>query len=90
MSRFQRLWQSLFSLQSGPAQRVIFYYTGEEPTFVEDAFVTVFRNGAVEVLHRQEHVSTHIQNVEILWTSRPGKLGSNGRSLTLVKSDATK
>lgn len=48
--------------------------------------MTVFRNGVVEVLHRNEHVSTHAQNVEILWKGRGGSAGS-GRALTLVKSD---
>lgn len=49
------------------AERVIFYYTGEDGTFLDMAFVTVFKNGVVEVWHRNEHVSTHIQNVEIIW-----------------------
>lgn len=84
MDRLRRL---LFSLQYGAAQRVIFYYPGEEPTYLEDAEVTVFRNGCVDVRHRQEHVCTHIQNVEILWRSRPGtQVSGPGRQLTLVKS----
>jgi hypothetical protein len=86
----KRFRRSFFSLQYGPAQRVVFYYPGEEPTFVEDAQVTVYRNGAVEVEHRHEHVSTHIQNVEILWKSHPGIAGTTGRSLSLVKSDISK
>ena len=91
MSFPMRFWKeikrSLFSLQSGQAQRVIFYYYGEEPTFLEDADVTVFRNGVVEVKHRTEHVSTHAQTVEILWKTRPGRSGTGGRSLSLVKGD---
>lgn len=81
--------RSWFSLQEGQAHRVIFYYQGEDPTFLEDAFVTVYRNGVVEVRHRNEHVSTHVQNVEISWKHNPaGKFTGNGRSLQLVKNDA--
>lgn len=88
MSWLQRFHRSLVSLKYGSAQRVIFYYPGEDPTFVEDAVVTVFRNGMVEVDHRHEHVCTHIQNVEILWNSRQTSGNApNGRPLTLVKSD---
>jgi hypothetical protein len=90
MNFWKRLRRALFSLQTGPAHRVIFYYFGEDPTYLEDAYVTVYRNGVVEVEHRQEHVSTHAQNVEILWKGRAG--GSSGfqggRALTLVKSDS--
>lgn len=85
----KRLSRTLFALQQGSAQRVVFYYPGEEPTFVEDAHVTVFRNGLVEVEHRHEHVSTHIQNVEILWTSKPGAPNSL-RPFTLIKSDSSR
>ncbi|MGE3261834.1 MAG: hypothetical protein AB7K68_08660 [Bacteriovoracia bacterium] len=89
MAWHKSLTRLLHSLQHGPAQRVVFYYPGEEPTFVEDAHVTVFRNGMVEVKHRHEHVSTHIQNVEILWTSAPDQK-SPGRAFTLIKSDISK
>jgi hypothetical protein len=69
---------------------VIFYYQGEEPTYLDDAYVTVFRNGMVEVEHRNEHVSTHMQNVEILWKGRNGQATSpQARALTLVKPDAS-
>ena len=87
MAFWKRLHRSLFALQTGPAHRVIFYYYGEDPTYLEDAYVTVFRNGVVEVLHRNEHVSTHAQNVEILWKGRGGSLATGNRALTLVKSE---
>jgi hypothetical protein len=87
MSFWKQLKRSLFALQSGPAHRVIFYYYGEEPTYLEDAQVTIFRNGVVEVIHRTEHVSTHAQNVEVLWKAKNGRSGSGGRALSLVKSD---
>lgn len=87
MKRIMRSW---FSLQEGPAHRVIFYYQGEDPTFLEDAFVTLYRNGVVEVKHRNEHVSTHVQNVEISWKNRPGSQGNGGgRALSLVKNEIT-
>lgn len=88
MSLWQRWMRALFSLQDGPAHRVIFYYQGEDPTYLEDAFVTVFKNGMVEVLHKNEHVSTHVQNVEILWKGRTASKGGSARTLSLVKSDA--
>lgn len=77
------------ALQEGYAHRVVFYYYGEEPTYLEDAFVSVFRNGVVEIQHRNEHVTTHAQNVEILWKPRPQSLGKipSGRALTLIKTD---
>jgi hypothetical protein len=87
MKRFMRSW---FSLQEGPAHRVIFYYQGEDPTFLEDAFVTLYRNGVVEVKHRNEHVSTHVQNVEISWKNRTGNtFNGGGRALSLVKNEVT-
>lgn len=87
MKRFMRSW---FSLQEGPAHRVIFYYQGEDPTFLEDAYVTLFRNGVVEVKHRNEHVSTHVQNVEISWQNRPNRpVGGGSRALSLVKNEIT-
>lgn len=88
MRFWKEIKRSLFALQTGPAHRVIFYYYGEEPTYLEDAQVTVYRNGMVEVKHRTEHVSTHVQNVEILWKGSPSKT-PGGRSLTLVQGDAS-
>ncbi len=75
-----------FALHSGPAHRVIFYYLGEDPTYLEDAYVTLYRNGVVEVMHRNEHVTTHAQNVEILWKGRRGQAASQ-RHLSLIKND---
>jgi hypothetical protein len=89
MTLWQRFVRNWYSLQEGDALRVIFYYGGEEPTYLDDAFVTVFRNGMVEVHHRNEHVSTHVQNVEILWKGKNGGTSSQARALTLVKSEAS-
>jgi hypothetical protein len=89
MRLWQRFARNWFSLREGNALRVIFYYQGEDPTYLDDANVTIFRNGMVEVEHRNEHVSTHVQNVEILWKSQGGGATGQARALTLVKSDAS-
>lgn len=89
MSFFQPMFRFFGSLRSGVASRVIFYYPGEEPTYLEDAYVILHKNGIVEVFHRNEQVTTHVQNVEILWKQRRGTGAVNAaRGLTLVKSDA--
>lgn len=54
-------------LRSGTASRVVFYYPGEDGTYLDGAFVTVFASGVVDIIHPKEHVTTHIQNVEIIW-----------------------
>jgi len=89
MTLWQRIMRNWHSLREGDAHRVIFYYHGEEPTYLDDAYVTVYRNGMVEVDHRNEHVSTHVQNVEILWKGKSAHPHANARALTLVKSDAS-
>ena len=48
--------------------RVIFFYPGEEGTYVDNAEVTLFENGIVHLRSRQEETTTHLQNCEILWT----------------------
>jgi hypothetical protein len=71
-------------LRSGRALRVVFYYPGEEPTYLEDAHVVLYKNGVVDVFHREEQVSTHMQNVEIIWHSQ-----REAKSLRLVKGEIT-
>lgn len=87
MTKWKRLWKDLSTLKHGRAERVIFYYYGEEPTYLDDAYVIIFKSGVVEVEHRNEHVTTHAQNVEILWSNRQS---GSGRALSLVKSDANR
>jgi hypothetical protein len=90
MLRHWKPWIWWTALRRGHAQRVIFYYYGEEPTYLEEAFVTVYRNGMVEVEHKNEHVSTHVQNVEILWRSRgalPLGGGLKSKNLTLIQGE---
>ena len=71
-------------LRSGRASRVVFYYPGEEPTFLEDAHVILYKSGIVDVYHREQQVSTHVQNVEIVWHSH-----RDAKSLRLIKNDVT-
>lgn len=54
-------------LRKGPAMRVIFFYPGEEGTYVDHADVTLYENGIVQIASSQEETTTHLQNCEILW-----------------------
>jgi hypothetical protein len=54
-------------LKRGPAMRVIFFYPGEEGTYVDNAQVTLFENGVIHIKSNQEETTTHLQNCEILW-----------------------
>jgi len=54
-------------LKQGPAMRVIFFYPGEEGTYVDHPIVTLYENGIVHLKSNQEETTTHLQNCEILW-----------------------
>lgn len=54
-------------LRKGQAQRVIFFYPGEEGTYVDNAEVTLYENGIIHIASEQEESTTHLQNCEILW-----------------------
>ncbi|MBC7692488.1 MAG: hypothetical protein H7222_12055 [Methylotenera sp.] len=54
-------------LRAGPAMRVIFFYPGEEGTYIDNAEVTLYENGIVHIKSNQEETTTHLQNCEILW-----------------------
>lgn len=54
-------------LKKGPAMRVIFFYPGEEGTYVDNPEVTLYENGIVHIASDQEQSTTHLQNCEILW-----------------------
>jgi hypothetical protein len=54
-------------LRKGKAMRVIFFYPGEEGTYVDHAEVTLYENGIVHIASNQEESTTHLQNCEILW-----------------------
>src|SRR6476619_1012639 len=54
-------------IKKGSAMRVIFFYPGEEGTYVDHANVTLYENGIVHIQSNQEETTTHLQNCEILW-----------------------
>ncbi len=54
-------------LKKGPAMRVIFFYPGEEGTYIDNADVTLYENGIIHIKSHQEETTTHLQNCEILW-----------------------
>ena len=54
-------------LKKGTAMRVIFFYPGEEGTYVDNAEVVLYQNGIVHITSNQEETTTHLQNCEILW-----------------------
>jgi len=54
-------------LKKGPAMRVIFFYPGEEGTYVDNPEVTLYENGIIHIKSNQEETTTHLQNCEILW-----------------------
>jgi hypothetical protein len=54
-------------IKKGSAMRVIFFYPGEEGTYVDHADVTLYENGIVHIKSSQEETTTHLQNCEILW-----------------------
>jgi len=54
-------------LKHATAQRVVFFYPGEEGTFIEDATVTLFENGIVHIRAKTEETTTHLSHCEILW-----------------------
>lgn len=59
-------------IKQGPAQRVIFYYPGEEGTYIEAPVVTLYENGMVHIVSHEEEVTTHVKNCEILWRTHAG------------------
>src|SRR3954469_23170977 len=58
---------SLKVLKRGSAMRVIFFYPGEEGTYIDNAEVTLYENGIIHIKSHQEETTTHLQNCEILW-----------------------
>ncbi len=54
-------------LKKGQAMRVIFFYPGEEGTYIDNAHVSLFENGIVHIKSNHEETTTHLQNCEILW-----------------------
>ncbi len=75
-------------LKRGQAMRVIFFYPGEEGTYVDNAEVTLFENGLVHLRSALEETTTHLQNCEILWRFRveaEDRVGPGGSKIRLLK-----
>jgi len=68
---------------------VVFFYNGEEGTYVDDVHVTLYTNGIVNIESSYEQTTTHLQNCEILWefTAQPEDRPSKIR--LLKKPEAT-
>jgi hypothetical protein len=67
MGFIQRFLMRKKILRSGRAQRVIFYFPGERISYLDDAHVTLYHGGVVEVEHQDEHVVAHLHNTAIVW-----------------------
>ena len=69
-------------IKEGYAFRVIFYFSADEGTFVDNAFVRLYENGAVTVYTPIEETTVHIMNCEIVWTLKIDKLSGAFKSNT--------
>jgi hypothetical protein len=78
---------SLRVLKKGPAMRVIFFYPGEEGTYVDNAEVTLYENGIVHITSNQEESTTHLQNCEILWTLETEADDRQNNKVRLIRAD---
>lgn len=54
-------------LKHGKAQRVVFFYPGEEGTYLNEVRVTLYSNGIVHLKSDREEITTYISNIEIVW-----------------------
>jgi len=54
-------------LKKGKAQKVIFFYPGEEGSFISEVDVILLANGITHLRNLNEDITTHISNIEIIW-----------------------
>jgi glycerol-3-phosphate dehydrogenase len=54
-------------LKHAKAHRVVFFYPGEEGTYIDGATVTIFENGIVHIRAEKEETTTHLSHCEVLW-----------------------
>ena len=73
-------------IRQGQARRVVFFYPGEEGTYLDHCQVSVFSNGIVEVTSNEENTMCHIQNCEILWSYQPKKKEGKEPTVRLLRS----
>jgi hypothetical protein len=77
-------------LKKGHAMRVVFFYPGEEGTYVDNTYVTLFENGIVHIKSQQEETTTHLQNCEILWNFEVDAEERNNKLKLLKPKDGAK
>lgn len=58
-------------LRVGRAERVHFYYPGEDGTFIENADVTLYESGVIHIQAKHEETTTHLVHCEIIWNVFP-------------------
>lgn len=75
-------------LKQGRAARIVFFYPGEEGTYIDDAWVRVYENGIVHIESRFEETMAHLQNCEVLWHIEP-EATQGGNVVRLLKSRST-
>lgn len=75
-------------LKKGSAMRVIFFYPGEEGTYVDNADVTLYENGIIHIRSSQEETTTHLQNCEILWKFETDSPEERANKVRLLKPKA--
>lgn len=80
-----QMGDSMKILKKGPAMRVIFFYPGEEGTYVDHAHVTLYENGIVHMKSNQEETTTHLQNCEILWNFEVDAAEERNNKVRLLK-----
>ena len=89
----KKLSSSPFNVESrlmrrGHAMRVIFFYPGEEGTYIDHAEVSLFENGTVHIQSNMEETTTHLKNCEILWRYEESETDDRSNKVRLLKPKA--
>lgn len=71
-------------LKQGRAVRVVFFYPGEEGTYVDQPDVTIYETGAVHIKNVQEETTTHLRFCEVIWDYKPGAIQPKPANLSLL------
>lgn len=86
LSPFGESDSKLKILKQGKAKKVVFFYSGEEGTYLDQVFVTLFENGVVHLETGEEELTTNLRNCEILWETPQDVQDSRLGKLRLLKS----
>ena len=65
--------QEMKPIRAGKATRVLFFYPGEEGTYLTNLDVQLYANGIVHLKSSLEEITTHISNLEIVWHDEKAK-----------------